>query len=113
MVGVAGSCRRGRGQADRRSSVPRNAGSGTGSPVSAPQELDLSEHELVITRTELDALHDDLYVLACAVEDTERDLAAIEGQPTAAELRGLLDWLLESARPLSRRDISASASSAQ
>ena len=39
-------------------------------------ELQLSENELVIARDQLDALHDELYVLACAVEDTERDLAA-------------------------------------
>lgn len=71
------------------------------------EELDLSEHELVITRTELDSLHDDLYVLACAVEDTERDLAALDGAPTGAEVLALLEWLLESARPLSHREISA------
>jgi hypothetical protein len=36
----------------------------------------LAEHEMIVTKDELDALHDDLYVLACAVIDTERDLAA-------------------------------------
>lgn len=70
-------------------------------------ELNLSEHELVIARAELDTLHDDLYVLACAVEDTERDLAA--GEPTAAELREMLDWLLAAARPLRDRELSAPA----
>jgi hypothetical protein len=69
-------------------------------------ELQLSEHELVITRTELDALHDDLYVLACAIEDTERDLAAFDGPPTAHELRTMLDWLIDSSRPLCGREIS-------
>lgn len=77
------------------------------------EELDLSEHELVITRSELDALYDDLYVLACAVEDTERDLAAIGGTPTADVLNGLLAWLLESARPLCNREISAPGPSAK
>ena len=38
-------------------------------------ELQISEGELVVARVELDAVHDDLYVLACAVDDTERDLA--------------------------------------
>ncbi len=70
-------------------------------------ELNLSEHELVIARSELDALHDDLYVLACAIEDTERDLAAVHGEPTAHELRSMLGWLIESARPLCGREISA------
>ena len=58
-------------------------------------------------RAELDALHDDLYVLACAVEDSERDLAA--GDPSPAELRTMLDWLLDAARPLRDREISAPA----
>ena len=40
-------------------------------------ELELSEGELVITRAALDELHDDLYVLACAVDDVERDLADV------------------------------------
>jgi hypothetical protein len=61
-------------------------------------ELQLSEHELVIVRSELDALHDDLYVLACAVDDTERDLA--EGGHSVADLRSVIDWLLAAARPL-------------
>jgi hypothetical protein len=77
------------------------------------EELNLSETELVITRSELDALHDDLYVLACALEDTERDLAAIDGEPTVHELRTMLDWLIASARPLRDREISAPGRSAQ
>jgi hypothetical protein len=71
------------------------------------RELDLSEHELVVARTELDALHDELYVLACAVEDVERDLDET-GRRTAAELRDALDWLLAAARPLRDREISPS-----
>lgn len=70
------------------------------------RELELGENELVIARTELDDLHDDLYVLACAIEDTERDLAA-STDPTVGELRDLLTWLLESAEPLRRREIAA------
>ena len=54
------------------------------------RELELSEGELVIARSELDALHDDLYVLACAVEDTERDLAEGGARRTAREVREML-----------------------
>ena len=69
------------------------------------RELELSENELVVARTELDALHDELYVLACAVEDVERDLSS---RPTNAELREALDWLLDAAKPLRDREISPS-----
>ena len=57
----------------------------------------MSERELVVARSQLDELHDRLYVLACAVEDVERDLAA---SATRAEYREAVDWLLEAARPL-------------
>jgi hypothetical protein len=67
-------------------------------------ELRLSEHELVVARTELDRLHDELYVLACAVEDVERDLSA---DSSARALREAVDWLLEAARPLRDREIGA------
>ena len=36
-------------------------------------DLELTENELVAARDELDALHDDLYVLACAVNDAEQE----------------------------------------
>ncbi len=71
------------------------------------RELAISDDELVLARTELDALHDDLYVLACAVVDAERDLAAAGSKPSARELREILDWLLDSAKPLANRRISA------
>jgi endogenous inhibitor of DNA gyrase (YacG/DUF329 family) len=70
-------------------------------------ELELSEHELVVARDELDALHDDLYVLACAVDDAERDLAAAGTRPTVRELHQIITWLLEAARPLRDRELSA------
>lgn len=72
------------------------------------RELQLSENELVVAREELDALHDELYVLACAVEDVERDLGAA-GRPTASELRDAVDWLLTAATPLRDREISPSS----
>ena len=68
-------------------------------------ELQLSEHELVVAKDELDALHDELYVLACAVNDAERDLRAAGSKPTAAELREIVDWLMEAARPLRDREL--------
>ena len=61
------------------------------------RELGLSEHELVLTRQAMDELRDRLYVLECAVEDVERDLA---GTPTKAEFRDAVDWLLGAARPV-------------
>ena len=70
-------------------------------------ELQLSEGELVIARAELDALHDDLYVLACAVDDADRDLAAAGTKPTARELTEILRWVLDAARPLRDRELSA------
>ncbi len=69
-------------------------------------DLALGVDEIVIRRDELDRLHDDLYMLACAVDDTERDLAE-RGPLTNRELRAALDWLLQSARPLRDRELSA------
>jgi hypothetical protein len=40
------------------------------------QEVGLGEHELVITRDELESLRDRMFLLACTVDDVERDLAA-------------------------------------
>lgn len=50
-----------------------------------------------MTRTELDSMRDDVYVLACAVGDVERDLT---GEPTISEYRDAIRWLIESAKPL-------------
>jgi hypothetical protein len=69
-------------------------------------ELKLSDDELIIARTELDALHDELYVLACAVEDAERDLTR-SGRRTIRDLGETLEWLLSAARPLRDREIGA------
>jgi hypothetical protein len=69
-------------------------------------ELALNEDELVVARSELDALHDELYVLACAVDDVERDLAG-QDTPTSQELVDALTWLLQAARPLRDREIGA------
>ena len=75
------------------------------------RELELSDNELVIVREELDQLHDDLYVLACAVDDADRDLSA-GGKRTVKDLTDIVDWLLDAARPLRDRELSAPAGDA-
>ena len=64
------------------------------------RELALSDGELVMARSELDALHDDLYVLECAVADTRR---VLEHEMTKTELLTALRWLLDAATPLTDR----------
>ena len=71
------------------------------------RELELSDGELVVARSELDRLHDDLYVLACAVDDTAKDLESLGAKPSATELKRMLDWLMSAARPLRDRELSA------
>ncbi|HEX9258387.1 MAG TPA: hypothetical protein VF855_02545 [Acidimicrobiales bacterium] len=60
-------------------------------------EVGLGERELVITRDELNRLYDQLWILECAVEDTDRDLSDAR---TLGDYRRIVDWLLEAARPL-------------
>lgn len=52
-----------------------------------------------MTRSELDDLHDALYVLACAVQDVRRDLESNQ-KPSARELNEMLRWILHCADPL-------------
>jgi hypothetical protein len=59
------------------------------------QELGLSEHELIVTRTALDELRDRLYELEAAIQDVEHDLA--EGDE---DLERMLRWLLAAAKPV-------------
>jgi hypothetical protein len=63
----------------------------------------------VIARDELDALHDDLYVLACAMGDAEADLESAGARPTVRELQLIIQNLLEAANPLKAREIPAPA----
>ncbi len=65
---------------------------------------------MVVARAELDALHDDLYVLACAVDDADRDLSAAGIKPSVRELTEILGWVLDAARPLRDRELSAPSS---
>jgi hypothetical protein len=67
-------------------------------------DLALGVNEIVVRRDELDRLHDDLYMLACAIDDVERDLGT---RPSTRELADALDWLLHAAKPLQNREISA------
>jgi hypothetical protein len=64
------------------------------------RDLRLGDDELIVARRELDDLRDAVYVLACAVEDVDRDLAEAADP---AEVRSALDWLLAAARPLAER----------
>lgn len=57
----------------------------------------LADHELVVTRQALSRLDDLVYVLACAVEDVDNDLA---GEHDRTDVDRALAWLLEAARPL-------------
>ncbi len=60
-------------------------------------ERGLDETEIIVTRARLDALHDRLWVLSCAIEDVDGDL----GRATdAGDYRAAVEWLLEAARPL-------------
>lgn len=62
-------------------------------------DVGLADGLVVITRHDLDALHDRLYELESAVEDVDRDLAATE-HPDGDDFREALEWLLATARPL-------------
>lgn len=60
-------------------------------------ELGVSDDELVVARERLHALYDQLWVLECAIDDVERDLAV---SATLQDHREALAWLLDAARPL-------------
>ncbi len=60
-------------------------------------ERGLDEGEIIVTRARLDALQDQLWVLACAVEDVDGDVARA-GED--ADYRAALAWVLDAARPL-------------
>ena len=61
-------------------------------------ELALSENELVMTRDELDALKDQIYVLHCALNDVQTDLAS--PRQTKESLMEMLGWLIQAADPI-------------
>jgi hypothetical protein len=51
----------------------------------------------VVARGAIGHLHDQIYVLECAIEDVEKDLAD-DDSPDG--MRRALEWLLDAARPL-------------
>jgi hypothetical protein len=57
----------------------------------------LDEAELIITRAELEDLRDKLFVLQCAVQDVQKDLA---GSKTLTAYKDAVSWLIDSASPL-------------
>lgn len=57
----------------------------------------MAESELVVTRQDLSRLDDLIYIVACAVEDVQRDLA---GEHDPEDVGRALAWLLESCLPL-------------
>lgn len=69
-------------------------------------ELELSENELVMTREELDALKDQIYVLHCALTDARHDL----GKPrhTKESIKEILDWVMEAAEPVASASLNPS-----
>jgi PleD family two-component response regulator len=58
----------------------------------------LSENELVMTRDELDALKDQIYILHCALNDVLTDLAS--PRQTKETLQEMLKWLIQAAEPI-------------
>jgi hypothetical protein len=66
-------------------------------------ELGLGEHELVVTRAELETIRDRLFVLERTVDDAETDLRQPEAR-RSKELRRIIDYVLESARVCVRID---------
>jgi hypothetical protein len=61
------------------------------------RELGLAESDLIVARKSMEGLDDLLFVLSCAIEDVESDLA-LDASPEQASRS--LAWLLEAARPL-------------
>lgn len=68
-------------------------------------ELALAEDALVVARQALDDLHDDLYVLACAVDDAVADVGSLGDSPTPRQLLEIVEALVSAARPLRDREL--------
>lgn len=73
-------------------------------------ELALSEDELVMTRSQLDVLRDQIYVLQCAIHDVEHDLDPTI-DPTSRDFKAALVWLLAAAKPLIEEQLTPSQTS--
>ena len=86
------------------SSARSGAGNGTGSPASACVRVATERGGVGHRPRRGAALHDDLYVLACAVDDADRDLGAPAPSRPSAKLTEILRWVLDAARPLRDRE---------
>lgn len=62
-------------------------------------EAGLSDDQIIVSRRELDELHDKLYALEAAIEDVEHDLTEAK---TLADHRAATQHLMAAARPLVR-----------
>lgn len=69
------------------------------------RDLALAEGELVVARRALDELHDDLFVLACAVDDAVADVASLGDAAEPRQLLEVIGALLDAARPLRDREL--------
>lgn len=63
------------------------------------KEHGLDEHEIIVARAALAELDDRLFILACALEDVERDLAEGDDPET---VRAAVQALVEAAGPVVR-----------
>jgi hypothetical protein len=70
-------------------------------------ELELSENELVMTREELDALKDQIYVLHCALTDARNDL--LKPRHTKDSIRDILEWVMDAAEPVANASLHPSS----
>ena len=65
------------------------------------RRLELGPDDVVVRRQSLDELRDDVYVLSCAVDDAERDLAELR-RPSVSELQRIIADLIEASNALRR-----------
>ena len=63
--------------------------------------MQLGSDDVVVRRQSLDALRDDVYVLSCAVDDAERDLADLR-RPSVGELQRIVADLIHASNALRR-----------
>ncbi len=73
-------------------------------------ELELSESELVVARSSLDDLHDQLYILRCAIDDAQRDVTEAGARITKSELDDILTALIEAATPVANASLTSTMS---
>jgi hypothetical protein len=67
-------------------------------------QLNLGVDEIVVTRRQLSELDDLIFVLRCALDDVERDLAEPGARTNAQDLSEAVAWIIEAAGPVVRWD---------